>query len=72
MFKLKEYWVLIVIILILLAGSFYWYEYKPMRLIKQCNTKAISEASKEKPEAVVNYYEFAYKLCLRMNGSAIK
>ena len=70
--KLKEYWILIVIVLVLLGGAFYWYEFRPIRLIKTCNAKAISEAAKEKPEAVVNFYEFSYKLCLRLNGSSIK
>lgn len=72
MSKLKEYYLLIILALILLGGAFYWYEFIPMRLVEACNKKAITEASKEKPEAVLNYYEFAYKLCLRMHGSAIK
>jgi len=70
--KLKEYWILIVITLVLIGGAFYWYEFLPMRLTKACNAKAITEASKEKPEAVVNFYEFSYKLCLRLHGSSIK
>ena len=72
MSKLKEYYLLIILALVLMGGSFYWYEFLPMRLIKSCNAKAINEAKDQKPEAVVNFYEFSYKLCLRLHGSSIK
>lgn len=72
MTKLKEYWALIVIVLILLAGGFYWYEWRPMKMIKECNNKAVNEAKDKPAEAVVNFYEFSYKLCLRIKGSGIK
>lgn len=68
MSKLKEYYLLIILTLMLMGGAFYWYELRPMQMIKKCNDKAINEAKDQKPEAVVNFYEFSYKLCLRLRG----
>lgn len=70
--KFKEYGLIIILALVLLGGAFYWYEWRSMMIVKTCNSKAIEQAKDQKPEAVVNYYEFSYRLCLRLKGVATK
>jgi len=65
--KLKEYWILIVITLVLLGGAFYWYELRPSKIVKLCNQKAIDQADKVERENIP-VYDFTYRLCTRLRG----
>lgn len=35
--KLKEYWLIVLLVLIVLAVPFYWYSLRPSQIIKECN-----------------------------------
>lgn len=34
--KLKQYWAIILLIVIILGGMFYWYSYRPEQIRKNC------------------------------------
>ena len=42
--KLKEYKGIIIIVLVLILGTFYWYSYRPTHITKLCITFAIDKA----------------------------
>ncbi len=69
MTKLRQYWLIIVIVLILLAGYFYWFQWRPNQITKQCNKEAVEKA--KEPEAfnqAIKIYDALYKSCLREKG----
>ena len=58
----------IIIILVVLAAVllFYWYEWRPSRLVKACQSWSIDKAKSIEGDRIdVNYY---YKKCLREDG----
>lgn len=58
--KIKEYAGIIIIILIILGFVFYWYEYKPNKIRKNCfNNSQYMSAS---------YQDTFYKNCVMGNG----
>jgi len=80
----KQYIGLIVLAVIVLGGTFYWYEYRPSQIKKECFTTAQEKAKKllkTKAELSSEYKEeverdlylkddldFYYKNCLRKKG----
>lgn len=38
--KIKEYKVIIILVLIIISGAFYWYEYKPTKIKERCSAEA--------------------------------
>jgi len=72
---LKENWFkigLIAILVISIAGAFYWFEWRPTQIRKECNIKASQEtsAAEEKLQGTegISLYNFSYNLCIRMKG----
>jgi hypothetical protein len=68
---LKENWFkigLLAILVIFIAGVFYWFEYKPAMTYQYCNEKAKELAKGDSGEGVYKNYDYAYKACLRSRG----
>jgi len=69
----KENWFKIVILLIL-ASLFFWYEWRPVQIKKECFKKAsdFSTETMDKQEGSIDsfdkIYDFMYKNCLRKEG----
>ena len=64
--KIKQHTGLILIALLLLVAAFYWYEWRPSQIKKECHEGALVDVvavggSKED-------YESFYKACLRSKG----
>ena len=61
--KLKQYWVIILLIVVILGGLFYWFELRPAKIISDCSSIARSNAK-------LGYESFAsvYDDCLMANG----
>lgn len=38
--KIKEYKGIIILVLILILGAFYWFEYKPTKIKERCSAEA--------------------------------
>ncbi len=61
-------------IILILCGTFYWYEIRPSKIFSICHTKALKSAIKEYSSNEKNEYyypddyEFSYKQCLRKKG----
>ncbi len=56
-----------VIILFIVAFSFYWFEWRPLEIRKACHNEALKDARKAE-SGLQELYEFGYKLCLREKG----
>lgn len=81
---MKKYLPVLFLLILLILGCFYWFEYRPSMIIKKCyeisNGKTSNLTSQENefvPESFVNKYvpgfnqttkEINYKNCLRDNG----
>jgi len=66
---IKENWFkvgLLAILVISVAGAFYWYEWRPRGIKIHCTYSGV-ERVKENRGNVLDY-EFLYKKCLRENG----
>lgn len=62
--KIKQYWIIILIFFIAVIGWFYWFELRPVNIIKKCQKKAMdSEKMNDRED-----YEYFYKKCQRENG----
>ncbi len=67
---IKENWFkigLLVVIIIFIADAFYWFEWQPRQIIKECSAEALKRAAEASSDQD-KVYEFVYKLCLRKNG----
>lgn len=65
---IKENWFKIIILLVL-VGLFYWYEWRPSEIKKDCNKEAVEKArSVEDGNQAMKIYDARYKSCLRENG----
>ncbi len=80
----KKYWSIILLAVIIVGGSFYWYEWRPSYVRKDCysqSNKDAKDAMKKKAELSAEYKEAAeggfyskndaevyYKQCLRSHG----
>ncbi len=66
--KIKKYWWVIIIILIV-GGAFYWYEWRPSRIVKECEKYTEDQIKDTKTgEKTAEVYNFIYKICIRQNG----
>ncbi|MFA6257740.1 MAG: hypothetical protein WC671_01870 [Candidatus Paceibacterota bacterium] len=73
--KLNEYKYIILIVLIILGFSFYWYSYKPQQIRKGCDSQAFFDAGKTlgideslNESQWQDRKEKLYKDCLRYEG----
>lgn len=67
---LKQNWFkvgVIVLMVVISASYFYWYEWRPNKIVKECNTESI-EKTKKASEDQDRVYDFFYKFCLREKG----
>lgn len=65
----KLTYALIIGILIVGIGLFYWYEWRPSQIIKQCNKEAVEKAKGvEDGNQAIKIYDARYKSCLRGEG----
>ena len=65
--------ILIVVVVAVLGGAFYWYEWRPTQAKKECLKKAYDfskETLGEKAsiDDINKIYDFIYKNCLRKKG----
>lgn len=58
--KIKEYKGIIILILIVLVGAFYWYSYRPEQIKKVCFNAVLSQS--------LEITEQLYKNCLGIHG----
>lgn len=69
MTKLKQYWLIGVIFLILFGGMFYWFQWRPSQIVKQCDKEAVEKArSVDDGNQAIKWYDVRYKSCLREKG----
>jgi len=69
MTKLKQYWLISAAILILLVGYFYWFQWQPSQIVKQCDKEAVEKAkSVDDGNQAIKIYDALYKSCLREKG----
>ncbi len=67
--KLKKYWLIIIVILTILGGLFYWFQWKPSQIVKQCNEEAVDKAKDiNDGSQAIKVYDARYKSCLRSKG----
>lgn len=55
------------VILLILSGAFYWFEWRPTEIKKGCYEDAIGTA-KSADGSTREVYEFFYKACIQKNG----
>lgn len=82
--KLKQYWVIITLIIIMIGAGFYWLQWRPSQIRKTCTKQAMDEAKKTykikaeidislKQAADKDFYlksdfDYDYKICLSSKG----
>lgn len=70
--KLKQYKYIILIATIILGFAFYWFEWRPAQIKKECNIKALQETSAAEGRLQgtegISFYNFSFNLCLRNKG----
>lgn len=66
----KIYTIILPLVLFIISFAFYWYEYRPTKIRKYCNTEVQSTriGSFNEFRAVQSNYDDNYKKCLRDNG----
>ena len=73
--KIKEYKGILIIVLVVILGAFYWYEYRPTMIIKKCYD--ISNDGSSSLENLANKYipginqttkDTMFRNCLKKNG----
>jgi hypothetical protein len=64
---IKQFWLLILGILLILGGVFYWYEYRPSKIRMECNEYA-DKRSKDGNLNDAERYVFRYNFCLSEKG----
>ena len=81
---LKENWfkaIIIFMVVLIVTGLFYWYEWRPSEIRKNCNGQVLNkihDTYKNHPNTMEGFvleqktidddYESLYKQCLRENG----
>ena len=74
--KILNNWKVIIVILLIAGGLFYWYEWRPSRVYIECQHKAkkwFKNYSEDKLESKFTSdkeraYNFIYENCLRQKG----
>jgi hypothetical protein len=62
---------LMLVILLVLGGAFYWYEYRPSAIRQECHKYAVDKAQEDSGDHGRFYdedYDFRFKYCLQKNG----
>lgn len=59
---------LIIFLTLLLFGAFYWYEYRPTLIKKECNIFAIKAVEDQMPYNQIEAYNIYFKICLNAKG----
>ncbi len=62
----KEKIIITSVIVLLFIGLFYWYEYRPSKIRKECITKAETHTGNMLPSKTV--VDANYSNCLKSNG----
>jgi hypothetical protein len=65
--KIKEYKGIIIIVLVLVLGAFYWFQIRPIQIIKYCSKPKGSYLMQQYIKET-NQSEQVYKECLRGRG----
>lgn len=60
----KQYKIIIILTLIILGFTFYWYEWRPSQIRKECAEKALIFSS----DYEVEHYTAVYNGCLHEKG----
>ena len=55
----KETKIILAVVLVAAAGAFYWYEWRPNEIEKECAKRAVKTPS---------IYDVRYEVCLREKG----
>ena len=71
--KIKEYKGIIIIVLIITLGAFYWFQIRPTHIRKECNNKTFLYNSSNNQEPInspawLDKQEKLYQDCLRFEG----
>ena len=73
--QITGYLTIVLAILLIGTGLFYWYEYRPSRAYIECNQKStewLKKYTEENPygdsEKTIDVYNFKYRNCLREKG----
>lgn len=77
--KIKEYKGIIILILVVLIGAFYWYEWRPSQARTYCSNKRdisvaefIQKNSSVSVSDVSKYGDIVYSSCLNKKGVSLK
>ena len=67
--KVKQHWLIALMVLIIMSGLFYWYEWRSAQIRKSCALEMISWAQeKELTFSDVDIAEARYMICIRKKG----
>jgi len=73
--KFKQYWIIIILALLVLGASFYWYQWRPSQIRKECAQTSEDKWNEKKDafeidntENARGYYDFYYYSCLHKKG----
>lgn len=68
--KIKEYKGIIIIVLIIISGAFYWYSYRPYQARKECNGETFLRNNNGSINSSdwLDMQEKLYQDCLRYKG----
>ena len=67
--KLKQDKLIVIIIITILVGLFYWFQLRPSLIVKSCNKEAVKKASEiQNGNEAIEIYDARYKSCLRSKG----
>ncbi len=65
----NKFLLIIIFIIIIIAGAFYWFEYRPSEIRKEC-VKKLTELNDNNTNLTGDWtdLEFFYKSCIRARG----
>jgi hypothetical protein len=61
--------IIAIIFVIIISFIFYWFEWRPVKIRKQCDAEAKQKNSTQLFQKINMDYESIYKQCLRRNGT---
>ena len=59
--------IVIVLLILVIAGAFYWYEWRPSQAYKFCTKKQLESIKQNKYQSIENL-KFLYSICLSNKG----